>query len=84
MLVVNVLCMSKMIQVRDVPDRVHAVLRTRAAKAGMSLSEYLLSELRAVAERPTLEEIFERISHQESVNPRESPAKAVRAERDAR
>jgi len=76
--------MSKMVQIRDVPDRLHAVLRARAAKAGMSLSEFLLRELRAVAERPSLDEILERISHRESVQPGESPARAVRAERDAR
>jgi len=76
--------MPKMVQIRDVPDRLHAILRARAAKAGMSLSEFLLRELRAVAERPSLDEILERISHRESVQPRESPARAVRAERDAR
>jgi antitoxin FitA len=76
--------MGKMIQVRNVPDRVHAVLRARAAKAGMSLSEFLLAELRLVAERPSLGELFERISHREAIEPRESAAHAVRAERDAR
>lgn len=76
--------MSKMIQVRHVPDRVHAVLRARAARAGMSLSEFLLGELRSIAERPALEEMLERISHREGMQPRETPAQAVRAERDAR
>ena len=76
--------MSKMVQIRGVPDRVHAVLRARAAKAGMSLSEFLLAEIRAFAERPALDELLERISHRERVQPRESPARAVRAGRDAR
>jgi len=76
--------MPKMVQIRNVPDRVHAVLRARAAKAGMSLSEFLLGELRAAAARPSLDEALERISHRESVEPRESPAQAVRAEREAR
>jgi plasmid stability protein len=76
--------MHKHIQIRGVPPRVHAVLRTRAARAGMSLSEFLLAELRAVAAQPALEEILERIAHRESVHPRESPARAVRAGRDAR
>ena len=76
--------MHRNIQIRGVPPRVHAVLRARAAKAGMSLSEFLLAELRAVADRPALDEILERISHRESLQPRESPARAVRAEREAR
>jgi plasmid stability protein len=76
--------MNKMIQVRDVPAKVHAVLRTRAAKAGMSLSEFLLAELRKLAERPTMEEALERIAQREPVELRPSPAKVLRAERDAR
>jgi len=50
----------------------------------MSLSEFLLGELRAAAARPSLDEALERISHRESVEPRESPAQAIRAERDGR
>ncbi|MBI1946343.1 MAG: hypothetical protein HYS27_11630 [Deltaproteobacteria bacterium] len=72
-----------MIQVRNVPDRVHAVLRARAAAAGMSLSEFLAAELRAIAERPTLDDVLERISHRGRVTLKESAARAVRAERDA-
>ena len=63
--------MAKMVQIRNVPDRLHAVLRGRAARAGMSLSEFLLGELRAVAEHPSLDEILQRISHREGVEPRE-------------
>lgn len=79
----NVFRMSKMIQVRNVPDRVHAVLRARAAAAGMSLSEFLAAELRAIAERPSLDDVLERISHRGRVTLKESAARAVRAERDA-
>ena len=46
--------MSKMIQIRNVPDALHRRLKARAAEAGMSLSDYLLAELRRSAERPTL------------------------------
>ena len=42
-----------MIQIRNVPDPLHRKLKSRAALAGMSLSDYLLREIRAVAERPT-------------------------------
>lgn len=74
----------KMIQIRNVPDEVHRTLKVRAAAAGMSLSEYLLRELERSAERPTLEEVLERIREAGSVEPREDTAAAVRAERDAR
>src|ERR1700677_676743 len=53
--------MAKMIQVRNVPDALHRSLKARAAMAGMSLSDYLLVELREIAERPTLVEFRERL-----------------------
>jgi plasmid stability protein len=51
----------KAIQIRDVPDDVHAVLRVRAEKAGMSMSEYLRSELISMTAKPTMDELFARI-----------------------
>ena len=53
--------MSKMIQVRNVPDDVHRTLKARAAVAGMSLSDYVKQDLVAAAARPTLEEIDARV-----------------------
>src|SRR5271155_2008308 len=47
------------VQIKDVPDEVHAVLRQRAAAAGQSLQEYLLGRLVADASRPTLDEVLE-------------------------
>jgi plasmid stability protein len=76
--------MSKMIQVRHVPDALHRTLKARAALAGMSLSEYLLAELRRLVERPTVDEMKERLRQRRQVEPEESPAEAVRAERDRR
>jgi plasmid stability protein len=76
--------MSKMIQVRNVPDTVHRTLKVRAAMAGMSLSDFLLSEIRQLAERPTVGELRERLHRRESVNLKISAARAVREERDAR
>jgi plasmid stability protein len=49
---------TKAIQIRHVPDEVHAVLRVRAARAGLSLSDYLLREITALASRPTVEEVL--------------------------
>lgn len=48
------------VQIKDVPDDIHAVLRRRAAAAGKSLQEYLLGRLTDEARRPTIEEVLER------------------------
>jgi plasmid stability protein len=76
--------MSRMIQVRNVPDSLHRTLKARAAQAGMSLSDYLLVEMRKIAERPTMEELRKRLQHREPVTLPISAAQAVREERDTR
>jgi antitoxin FitA len=76
--------MPTMIQIRNVPDSLHRRLKARAALAGMSLSDYLLSEIRAVAERPTIEELRKRLESREGAVLSVAPEEAVRAERDLR
>lgn len=76
--------MSKMIQLRHVPDDLHRKLKARAALEGLSLSDYLLREARHSAERPTLVELRQRIAARAPVVPRVPPARAVRAERESR
>ncbi len=76
--------MSRMIQIRNVPDPLHRTLKIRATMAGMSLSDYLLAELRQVAERPTLQELRDRLHQRVPVRVRLSAAQAVRVGRDAR
>jgi plasmid stability protein len=73
-----------MLQIRNVPEDVHRKLKSRAASAGMSLSEYALAELRRAAERPTRQEVLDRIAARRRSDLRPSPAAAVRAERDRR
>jgi plasmid stability protein len=80
----NVIRMSKMVQIRNMPEGMHRVLKSRAAAQGMSLSDYLLSELRQIAELPTLAEMRERLRSRSRVNPDISSEEAVRAERDSR
>ncbi len=75
----NVDSMSVMIQIRNVPDDLHRRLKARAAMAGMSLSDYLLKEISAVAERPTMEEMRERLARRSRVETGESAADAIRA-----
>jgi plasmid stability protein len=76
--------MSVMIQIRNVPDEVHRQLKARAALAGRSLSDYLLDEIRRSAEAPTINELRARLAQRSAPVLSESPADAVRAERDAR
>ncbi len=73
-----------MIQLRHVPDDLHRKLKARAALEGLSLSDYLLREVRRVAERPTPEELRQRLARLPAVTPKVSPAHAVRQERDRR
>jgi antitoxin FitA len=74
--------MSVMIQIRNVPDALHRRLKSRAALAGMSLTDYLLWEIAEIAARPTLDEMQERLSHRSAVEPAVAPADLVRAERE--
>ena len=74
--------MSKMVQLRNVPDELHRLLKARAALEGLSLSEYLLAEIRRSAERPTLRELRERLHQRTPVAPDVSPAEVIRERRD--
>ena len=76
--------MSKMIQLRNVPDDVHRTLKRRAAEEGTTLSELLVREVTAVARRPSLGELMQRIRRRRPVRLLESSAEAVRSEREAR
>ncbi len=73
-----------MVQIRNMPDTLHREFKARAALAGMSLSDYLLDELRRVAERPTIEEMRARLAKLPPVSLSISPADVVREERDRR
>ena len=72
------------IHIRNVPSDLHRKLKARAALEGMSLSDYLLRELRHILDRPTLDEMQKRLSNRQPVRPRPAPAAAVRAERKRR
>ena len=76
--------MSVMVQIRNMPNELHRRLKARAALAGMTLSDYLLHEIRRVAERPSVEELRARLRERSAATPSVPPALAVRAERDSR
>lgn len=74
----------KALQIRNVPDEIHRQLKVRAALAGMSLSELALAELRRSLERPTRQELLDRVGARERAVVSAPAEEAVRAERDAR
>lgn len=76
--------MSKMIRLRHVPDDLHRKLKARAALEGLSLSHYLLREIRRLAAKPTLREMMERLADRTPADLTTSPVRAVRDERDRR
>jgi plasmid stability protein len=76
--------MSKMIQVRDVPDSVHGTLKSRAGREGMSLSDFIKRELERVAERPTMQEWLERTQQAKPIPSRHTTVEVIRKLRDER
>lgn len=76
--------MTKMLQVRNVPDDVHARLKERARAAGMSMSEYVLRELKDLADKPSLDDIWRRAESRDSSVSLADAAQLIRDERDAR
>lgn len=73
--------MPKTIQVRNVPDRLHRKLKSRAATEGLSLSDFVLREMEQLAERPTPRELAERIASRTPVKYKLSPAEILREHR---
>ena len=76
--------MSKMIQVRDVADHVHGTLKSRAAREGMSLSDFIKRELERAAERPTMQEWLDRLKQVKPVRTAKSATQVIRELRDER
>lgn len=76
--------MPKMIQIRNVPDDVHRIVKARAAKAGMSLSDYLKREIEQHAKRPTLDEWLDRVAKGKPIPMSKSSAQIIREMRDSR
>ena len=77
----HVIHMSKMIQIRHVPDTLHRRLKVRAVEAGMTLSDYLKDELERMSTRPTLSQITSRLK---ALEPMQLDESVVEVLRDAR
>lgn len=72
------------IQIRNVPPDVHRTMKERARRAGMSLQEYLVSELSESAATPTIQEWVDRVRKRKLIKLPVSSAEIIRAERDER
>jgi plasmid stability protein len=73
-----------MVQIRNVPPDTHRLLKARAAVEGMSMSDYILREIRKALDRPTRQEVLDRLQAQPVRRLRRGAAAIVRAERDSR
>ena len=73
------------VQIKDVPEQTHAVLRQRAAAAHQSLQEYLRSQLIEQASRPTVDEVLDRAASRTGGSlTLKAAARVIRADRDRR
>lgn len=75
--------MSKMVQIRNVPDTLHRKLKARAADAGQTLSDYLLAEMERLAALPTREQMLERIRSRTRVSLKTPVTTVIREERES-
>jgi plasmid stability protein len=75
--------MSKMVQIRNVPDALHRKLKSRAADSGQTLSDFLLAELERLAARPTRDEMLTRVRSRKRVTLKTPAAVVIREERES-
>jgi antitoxin FitA len=75
--------MSKVIQLRHVPDALHRKLKARAARKRMSLSDYILREITELSKLPTMEEWLDRLATREPIILKEPVVETIRKMRDA-
>jgi plasmid stability protein len=73
-----------MVQIRNVPPELHRRLKARAAIEGLSMSDYVLREIRKALDQPTRQEVLERLRARPARQLRRSAAEVIRAERDSR
>ena len=73
-----------MVQIRNVPSEFHRRLKARAAIEGMSMSDYILRELGKALDRPTRQEVLDRLRERPDRRLKRPAAVVIRSERDAR
>ena len=75
---------NPMVQIRNVPAELHRRLKVRAAIEGVSMSEFVLREVRKALDRPTRQEVLDRLRAKPVPRLRHSAADLLRSERDTR
>jgi len=73
-----------MIQIRNVPEQLHSALKTRAAREGLNLSDFIKKELRLTAERPSMREWLEQTRQVKPISAKRGAATILRQLRDSR
>lgn len=73
-----------MVQIRNVPTELHRRLKARAAMEGLSMSDFVMREVRKALDRPTRQEIIDRLRARPVRRLPRSAAEVIRAERDSR
>ncbi|TMA78277.1 MAG: hypothetical protein E6J72_14515 [Deltaproteobacteria bacterium] len=73
-----------MVQIRSVPVELHRRLKARAALEGISMSDYVLREIRKALDRPMRQEILQRLRAQPVRRLKRSAADVIRGERESR
>ena len=76
--------MARMILLDHIPEALHRELEARAALAGLSLSDFLVQEVRKIAEQPMAPEMLQRLSRRAPYTGKLSPIEVLREERDSR
>jgi len=76
--------MSSMVQIRNVPAELHRRLKARAAIEGMSMSEFVLREIKKALDRPTRQEVLDRLARRPTRRLRRAAADLIRIDRDSR
>ena len=69
------------VQIRNVPEDIHRKLKERAAHQHLSLSDYLLREMQAIVDRPSMEEWLEKLEKRSKVRLSTNPADIIREQR---
>jgi plasmid stability protein len=75
---------TTMVQIRNMPAELHRRPTVRAAMEGLTMSDFVMREIRKALDRPTRQEILDRPRTRPPRRLREAAAQVIRAERDAR
>ena len=71
-----------MLRIKDVPAQVHNILKARAAREGMSLSDFIKRELEHTVDRPSMKEWLERAQQTKPIRSKRSVVQIIRELRD--